>query len=125
MPRGVVCQDPDVARTDLMGPDGGLDCMVTTYVKDADSCKLLWHALEPSGTTLGPNGCLGVIPWKVRFDMEVCILAEKPSFGTFLGRFGPLAPPMEGRVDFYHTNFSRRSQPRHLEFLPLSQMSKS
>ena len=41
------------------------------------------------------------------------------------GHFGPLAPAMEGRVDFYHTNFSRRSHPRHPEFLPLSRMSKS
>ena len=38
-------------------------------------------------------------------------LAEKPGFSNFFGHFGPLARPMEGCVDFYHTNFSRRSHP--------------
>ena len=41
------------------------------------------------------------------------------------GHLGPLGRPMEGHVDFYHTNFSRRSHPRHPEFLPLSRMSKA
>ncbi len=52
-------------------------------------------------------------------------LAEKPGFSNLFGNFGPLARPMEGCVDFYHTNFSRRSHPRHPEFLPLGRMSKS
>ena len=52
-------------------------------------------------------------------------LAEKPGFSNFFGHFGPLARPMEGRVDFYDTNFSRRIHPCHPELLPLSGMSKS
>ena len=52
-------------------------------------------------------------------------LAEKPGFSNFFDHFGPLARPMEGCVDFYHTNFSRRSHPCHPELLPLSRMSKS
>ena len=52
-------------------------------------------------------------------------LAEKPGFLTFFDHFGPLARPMEGCVDFYHTNFSRRTHPCHPELLPLSRMSKS
>ena len=51
-------------------------------------------------------------------------LAEKPGFSNFFGHFKPLARPMEGCVDFYHTNFSRRSHPCHPEFLLLSRMSK-
>ena len=52
-------------------------------------------------------------------------LAEKPGFSDFFGHFEPLARLMEGRVDFYHTNFSRRSHPCHPEFLPLGRMLKS
>ena len=52
-------------------------------------------------------------------------LAKKLGFSNFFGHFGPLARPMEGHVDFYHTNFSQRSHPCHPEFLPLSPMSKS
>ena len=52
-------------------------------------------------------------------------LAEKPGFSNFFGHFGPLARPMEGCVDFYDTNFSRRIHPCHPELLPLSRMSKS
>ena len=53
------------------------------------------------------------------------LIWPKLRFLNFFGHFGPLAPPMEGRVDFYHTNFSRRSHPRHPDFLPLRWMSKS
>ena len=52
-------------------------------------------------------------------------LAEKPVFSNFCSHFGPLRRPMEGRLDFYHINLSRRSHPCHPEFLPLSRMSKS
>ena len=52
-------------------------------------------------------------------------LAKKPRFSNFSGHLGPLGRPMEGHVDFYHTNFSKRSHPSHPEFLPLGQMSKS
>ena len=52
-------------------------------------------------------------------------LAEKPRFSNFFCHFGPLARQMEGCVDFYHTNFSRRSHLCHPEFLPLGQMLKS
>ena len=51
-------------------------------------------------------------------------LAEKPGFSNFCDHFGPLAPPMEGHVHFYHTNFSRRIHPYHPEFLLLGRMSK-
>ena len=51
-------------------------------------------------------------------------LAGTPGFSNFFGHFGPLARPMEGCVDFYHTNFSRRSHPCRPELLPLSRMSK-
>ena len=52
-------------------------------------------------------------------------LAEKTGFSDFLGHVGPLARAKEGRVDFDHANFSRRSHPCHPEFLPLGRMSKS
>ena len=52
-------------------------------------------------------------------------LAEKLGFLNFFDLFGPLGRPMESHVDFYHTNFSRRSHPWHPEFLPLGRMPKS
>ena len=52
-------------------------------------------------------------------------LAEKPRCSKLFGLFAQLARPIDGRVDFYHTNFSRRSHPRHLEFLQLGRMMKS
>ena len=52
-------------------------------------------------------------------------LAEKPGFSNFFGHFEPLARRMEGCVDFYDTNFSRRIHPCHPELSPLSRMSKS
>ena len=52
-------------------------------------------------------------------------LARKVGFLNFEGDFGPLARPVECRVDSVHTNFSRRSHPCHPEFLPRGRMSKS
>ena len=52
-------------------------------------------------------------------------LAEKFGFLNFFGHLGPVGRPMEGHVDFDHTNFSRRSLPRHPDFLPRGRMSKS
>ena len=45
-------------------------------------------------------------------------LAGKVWFLNFFEHLGPVGHPMEGHVDFHHTNFSRRSHPRHLDFLP-------
>ena len=52
-------------------------------------------------------------------------LAEKPGFLNFFGHFRPLGRPMEGHMDFYHANFSRRSHPCHPEFFPRGWMSRS
>ena len=52
-------------------------------------------------------------------------LARKVRFLNFFGHLGPVGRPMEGHVDFDHTNLSRRSHPRHLDFLPRGRMSKS
>ena len=52
-------------------------------------------------------------------------LAEKRRFLNFFDHFGPLAQLMESRVEFYHTNFSRRSHPRRPEFLPLGKCRKA
>ena len=44
------------------------------------------------------------------------LICQKKKLSAFFFHFGPLTPPMEGRVDFYHTNFSQRSHLRHPDF---------
>ena len=52
------------------------------------------------------------------------LICQKKRVSNFFDHLRPLAP-MESCVDFYHTNFSRRSHPCHPEFLLLGRMSKS
>ena len=48
----------------------------------------------------------------------ILIWPENCVFFNFFGHLGPVGRPMEGLVDFDHTNFSRRIHPRHPDFLP-------
>ena len=91
-------------------PSAGRDVSVITNRREGCFCYYVVSVI--SFCRVGPES-------KERFgqgpDPD---LAGKVWFLNFFGHLGPVGRPMEGYVDFDHTNFSRQSHPRHPDYFP-------